>query len=334
MNKNKIAVIIIFFSICFTQSQASLRVTFQPEIGLMGGFAEYEMDYRFEFLNYITGSPVLTEWRINSLLKFPLDTKIGGLSVNLFSDRDPSSWGVKLKYLRSLSDPNNKMKNSDWEGFSTLFPYTQFSYTESDAESELSIIKAEIRFRIMLKNSFNVSIFFSGRYQDINQDIIGYDGWYRPFDTIEVKYFDSTIVQSGAQDSLVLKYRLQVAQFEIGLQSDIHITDKFKTQIIAALAPVFLNDTDDHTLRKKISTSNSIGMGYTADLHIQYDLPYKYISFVQLNYSFNTFKAEGSQMQLWYEHKSGVDPNTQYGSIPHVIRSTQYIVSLQIGIKL
>ena len=317
-----------------TTLQAKVHLSFVPEIGLMSGTTEYEMDYRYEFVNYYTGSPVLTEWRVNSLLEFPLDVSLGGLTANLYPEDEPNKWNLSLKYLTSLSNPNDKMKDSDWEGITTFFPYTQFSYTESDAEVDLKIYEFEARYRVGQKEHVDYSLFLGVKFQNLNQDILGYDGWYRPFDTIQLEYFDSTVSQSGYPDTVVLDYNFKFEQISFGLQGDIFLSDKISTKLKVALAPVFFNDTDDHILRKKESKSNGIGMGYNAAFDISYDLPYRYISFIKLKSFLNTFTAEGSQMQFWYEVKAGLDPTSQVGKIPHKIRSTYYMFNIEVGIEI
>lgn len=335
---------ILFILVCFTNTQASLQFTLTPEVGLIDGYTEYEMDYYFKFLNYITGEPVPTVWRINSLLEFPLDASIGGISGKLQSDYDPNRWSVYLKYLTTFTDPSDKMQDSDGEGFSTLFPYTQISYTESDAKMNLDIFEAGFQYRFMNKKQFDVSFTFEFRYQQIYQELIGYDGWYRPFDTAQLEYFDSTIAISGAADTVGISYKLQMEQIAFGFQSNIFITDKFTIQIKSAFAPIVYNDTDDHKLRFKRSTSNGFGMGFKGGFNIRYELPYLHLSFIQLSSSLNTYSAKNTQAQIWYEHETGIDPETQrsiilvpegtaIGNIPHDIRGKSYTINIELGIQ-
>ena len=339
----KIALIILFILISFSNSKATLEFTLTPEVGLLGGTTEYEMDYYYEFNNYITGVPVKTVWRINSLLEFPTETKIAGLSGNLYSKYDPSKWNVSLKYLTAITDPNEKMKDSDWEGITTFFPYTQISYTESDATMDLHIFEAGVQYRIINKSRYDVSLLFEFQYQQMYQELTGYEGWYRPFDTLLVEYFDSTVAISGAVDTIAITYKLQTEQVALDLQSNVYITEKLTTQLKAAFAPVLFNDTDDHTLRFKKGHSNGFGLGFKGGFSIRYDLPFTKLTFVQLNSIYNTFSAEGSQSQIWYAHERGIDPETQrsiilvpdgttIASIPHEVRRTQYTINLLFGI--
>ena len=335
--------IFIVIAILASRSHASLQVTFTPEVGMMEGYTEYEMDYYFKFLNYITGEPVPTVWRINSLLEFPLDTKIGGFSATLHPEIDQTRWSLYAKFLTSLTEPQEKMLDSDWEGITTIFPYAQFSYTESDANSNMHLYEVGFQYRIVDKENYDISMIFEAQYQQIFQEVTGYSGWYRPFDTSIIAYSDTTVAISGAEDTIVITYKLQKEHVALGLQSNLFISDKLTTQIHAAFTPILFNDTDDHTLRFKRSTSNGFGIGYKGGFNIRYELPFSKLSFVQLNTTFSSFTAEGSQAQIWYEHERGIDPETQrsiilvregtaIASIPHEVRSKQYTINLLFGI--
>ncbi len=344
MSLKKIIFVILFITICFTNSQAALQFTLSPEIGMIGGTTEYEMDYYYEFNNYITGEPVFTVWRINSLLEFPLDSKIAGLSATLNSKYDPSRWSVFIKFQTSFTDPDEKMKDSDFEGITTFFPYTQISYTESDATLVLHIFEAGVLYRIINKNRYDVSLLVEFHYQSIYQELIGYDGWYRPFDTVLVEYFDSTVAISGAVDTVGITYKLQTEQVALGFQSNIYLTEKLTTKLKAAFTPLYFNDTDDHTLRYKVSRSSGFGLGFKGAFSLRYDLPFSNLTYIQLNSTYNKINAEGSQSQIWYEHERGIDPETQrsiilvpdgtaIASIPHEIRRIQYSINLSLGIE-
>ncbi len=324
---------ILFFS---TNSQAALQFTFSPEFGVMGGTTEYEMDIKGYFIVDDGTTLDTTIRRVTSLLEFPLDISIGGVSGEVHSIEDPMKWSLGIKYLTNLNNPNSKMIDTDWDEVQTKFPYTKWSETNSDAEINMTILDAEARFRIVQKSSMDISILAGGRYQKIYQDIIGLDGWQRQFDTVAYIY-EEPFYFSRYDNEVVGTYELKLKHFKVGMQSDIYLSNLFTSQFKIVFAPVFFDDTDDHVLRKKLSTASGDGKGFIAGFNLRYNNSKRFLSYIQLSTSYNYFTANGSQVQKWY----GDDPGTSeddtgdiISGIPHIIRTKQYSISLQIGLTL
>lgn len=344
MTVKKIAITIICLLCVITSSHAKVKMTFSPEIGIMGGTTEYEMDIKGYFVDYRDVIPDTTIRRVTSLLEFPLDVTICGLSGEINPMEEPNRWSIKLKYLTNLNNPGSKMIDTDWDEIVSIFPYTKFSYTESDAEMDMTIIDLEARFCVMEKHKIDISVFAGGRYQKIYQDVIGIDGWQRPFNVDSIYYYPSQDLPLY-QDIVVGTYEIELKQIKVGFLSDIYLSDRISSQIKIAFAPVFFDDIDDHVLRNKESTANGDGKGYIAGFNLRYNKPGSKLSYIQLNASYNSLSAEGSQTQYWY----GDDPSTDDGDpnttddidtgliisgLPHTIKSKQYSISLQVGFEL
>ena len=345
MTVKKIAITIICLLCVITSSHAKVKMTFSPEIGIMGGTTEYEMDLKGNYIYTIGSTTDTTIRRLTSLLEFPLDVTIGGLSGEINPMEEPSRWSIKLKYLTNLNHPSDKMIDTDWDEIVSKFPYMKFSYTESNAEMNMTILDLEARFRIAQRHKMDISIIAGGRYQKIEQDLIGLEGWQKKFiDSLQI-YNDTVGIFSGYENVNGLYYKIEYKQFKVGFLSDIYLSDRISSQIKIAFAPVSFKDVDDHILRYKLSTGKGNGSGYIAGFNLRYDKPGSRLSFIQLSTSYNSLSAEGSQTQEWYadelrfnqetqEYVIAVKEDTIISGLPHTIRSKQYSISLQIGIEL
>ncbi len=341
MSFKNFALTVLCVLIFSTNSQAAVQFTFSPELGVMGGTTEYELDVIF---NDTTNSGIGVKRRITSLLEFPLDVTIGGISGEIHPMEDQTRWSIGLKFLTNLNNPSEKMIDTDWDEMKTIFPYTKWSETNSNAEIDLTILDAEFRFRIVQKKSMDISILAGGRYQRIYQEAIGLDGWQRKFN-VDSNLYDPSFDFSYFQDTVVGTYEIKLKQFKVGIQSEIYLSSLFTSQLKIAFAPVFFDDKDDHVLRNKLSTASGDGKGIITGFNLRYHNSYGILSYVQLNATYNYLTANSSQTQWWYDDEVHTDPNSQeviidiekntiISGIPHTIRSTQYGVSVQFGFEL
>ena len=330
---------VVVFLILFVASAVSAKVEFSvaPEFGMISGTTEYELDIEFNFIDTTGSTPANVAWRLTSLLEFPLDTKIGGLTFKLNPELYKTSWAVSGGYYTSFTNPTEKMLDSDWEGESPGFPYTKWSYTESDAELKMNIAELDVSYCFYQREKITFSMLLGGRYQKIENDVIGIDGWQRPFDSVNYEFSDP-IYFTLYQDTLVGTYEITFKQIKIGVVTDLQLSEKLSSRIQTAFAPVFFKDIDDHILRNKLSTADGDGKGFIGSLDLKYDfIQNDKLSnmFILLSSSFNYMNAKGSQTQEWYgddQATPGVDDTGEIiRGIPHSIKSRQFKIGLRFG---
>ncbi len=333
VKKTIFAFLIILCSI--TSSHAKLKITFAPELGVMGGTTEYEMDIQGSFIDSSGSSPVYAKRRITSLLEYPLDVTIAGLTAEIRPIENPNRWSIELKYLTNLNDPKSKMVDRDWDEITSKFPYMLWSETESEAKMNMTIFDFETRFRIIQKSRMDISIIAGGRYQKIEQNLFGIEGWQKSFIDSLNMYSETAGIFSGYEGVNGLYYKIEYKQFKIGLLSDIYLSENVTSQLKFAFAPASFNDVDDHLLRNKLSKSKGDGNGFLAGFNLRYDLSHSTLSYIQLSTSYNYYSGNGAQTQEWYGDDPG-SPEDDTGNIssgiPHTIRSKQFGIGLQIGI--
>ncbi len=330
MSVKKIALVLLCMLCIAAPSYAKIAYTIAPELGVMGGTTEYELDIQLNVADSATGTPV--KWRLTSLLEYPLDITFAGISGEIRPYDNPTAWSLQLKYLTNINDPGGKMIDTDWEEYSIDFPYTKWSETNSDTKIDMTVLDAEFRFLVAQKKNYDISVFAGGKYQKVYYDIVGLDGWQRPKDDVTNTYGDPFNF-SVYQNEIVGTYEIKVKQFKVGFLSDFYLSDNFTSQIKLGFTPLSFDNIDDHVLRFKLSTASGNGTGYLAGFNMRYKFAK---SFIQISTSYNKYSANGAQMQSWYGNDpSSPDDDTgkSIEGIPHTIRSTQYSLSIQVGFE-
>ena len=333
MSRQNIIYFMFIILICVSTSKATLQFEVSPEFGIMGGTTEYEMDIKYNFIDTTGTTPIPARWHLTSLLEFPLDFKLGGISADIYTSQRPNTWKLHLKYLTNITNPKGSMIDSDWEEISNQFAYTKFSETNSGTEIDLTYLEAEFQFLLFQKKKLDVSLFLSGSYQKLYNDIKGLEGWQRPFDSVANIYGDQFYFDLY-QDSLVGTYEQQIKQVKIGVLNDISLSNQISSQIKFGFTSIFYNDIDDHVLRYKLSTSKGDGKGINSGVSLKYETRNSLLSFFKINFLYNHYTATGPQTQTWYDDDPGTpedDTGDSFTGLPHKIRTTQYMLSAQIG---
>lgn len=346
MSRNFLILTIIIILIASAVS-AKVNFTIEPDFSVLSGKTEYEMDIIYNYINDTISPPTNVTWHLRSLLEFPLDTKIGGIRVQVTPDIDKTRWAVAGKYFTKLNDPGDKMKDSDWQGESPLYDYTHFSYTESDSKLKMNTFELETNYRILHRVKFNLSILAGGRYQKLEYDLIGLEGWQKRFDPNIYAYEDTSVTISASVYAGVNVgyYEVTYKQMLIGLKGDWYLNERVTGIIRAGVTPTKFEDLDNHLLRFKESVADGDGMGYFGSASIRYELnrnEYGKTFFVQTTGSFLTLDLSGNQTQRWYDDEYRYNPDTQQyeiavpkgtviSGLPHKVRSNQYKIGLQVG---
>lgn len=343
---NKIIFIAIILLFTFSSVSAKLNLSFAPQFSYLNGKTEYSLDLEGDYAVITTNDTLIGYRVIRSLLEYPLDAPMGGVTVQL--EKPDLDWTVNGSFALSLGNPGDKMLDSDWDGFEPHYPYTLWSYTESDVEQTIYQFQVDIQKRIFNLNNSRVNLMVGFKYQKIDQELNGIDGYQVLFDQNAVAFSDSIVQFSGFDGVTVLTYEITYKTILAGISADLHMSSQLSGNVQLLFSPTFYSDVDDHVLRKKLSVSDGDGPGFTGKGMFTYQFTRKgtqqHIPFISFGVEYQYIKAEGAQTQEWYEDVQEYDPiagqyedipaGTKFGGIPHEIKSTQFYIHAQIGFKL
>ncbi|MFQ6007673.1 MAG: omptin family outer membrane protease [Candidatus Zixiibacteriota bacterium] len=317
-------------------AEPAVRLTVDPFISHNFGYTEYIM----EWSGYLA-TPIDTGlYFLKSELEFPLDVIMLGAKIGLHSTKETLyAWSIEAGYCTNLDDPGGIMKDHDWETVKrvidgeTVYYWGQvekFSYTESSADMKSTQLTLEGFLRVMHKTSFSLDLWGGFRYQKIEQNIAGYQGWQLLRDSAVAR--EITVYSSEP----ALFYWVTYKSPFLGLRSGFKLGTKVQFAAQAAFAPVWVSDYDDHLIRNKIATASITGSGLISGASIHFDLanPATFKPTVSLTSDLVYLHASGNQTQKWY----GDDPLTEEDDtgtvlpgIPHDINTLQLNVGLRVS---
>ncbi len=332
---------LLLVAVCPLMAGDRMEIQLGPSIGFHSGTTSYEFLIRQQAPDPQQIQQVFT---VRSKLEFPTDATMIGLNFRLRPKSDIHKWSLNSAIATNVTDPNKVMTDSDWEGITNYFDVTQFSYTESDVQ--MTMIKADLDFsmRLLRAGTFGFSLMGGVQYQRIDQDIIGYDGWYLPFDSSAFRFLDTKVPQSGT--GTVLTYRLTTYQPYAGVRIYVDPESPFEAEADFGLGPVLFSDRDDHLLRYKLSTADGDGLGIISsvrgDYRIREGKTYSYV--LGFSAELQHASVNGAQKQTWYADEIIVDPSTgdttvvvpkgtTIGGLPHEIKNTFYTLGISFGVR-
>jgi hypothetical protein len=304
-----------------------------PVIARQFGYTEYQLDIQ-GLVVAPTGDTLLRKAR--SLLKFPVDALIGGVSFTVMSaPTEKHPWSVEAGVLTNIGDPDGQMKDSDWDQVPGYYDLL-WSYTESDAEMRSIILSLEITREMYRRNSLGVSLLAGFRYQRIKQTIDNYAGWQRQLDETTLQYSDP--ITFAVTNVPALTYEVKYGSPQVGLMARLGSQHRSSVSAKAVFAPVFTSDEDDHIQRNKISTASGNGPGIAAGFkaHLVTVGNGHTTPFVEIVGDLHSLTVSTSQTQRWYGDDPATptfdDTGTVSTGIPHEIRSTQFSLGLRFGV--
>ncbi len=338
--KPKLSYALFFVSlICQPLSaEKAVRFTVDPFISHNFGYTEYIM----EWSGYLATPTDTGPYFLSSELEFPLDVIMLGAKIGLHSTKDTIyAWSIEAGYSTNLDDPGGIMKDHDWETVKrviegdTVYSWGQvekFSYTESSAEMNSTQLTLDGFLRVFHKRNFSLDLWGGFRYQKIEQDIIGYNGWELIRNTSEA------FVVPKAGNKLALYYRVTYKSPHLGLRSNIKLGTRVRLTTQAAFAPVWVSDLDDHLLRFFTTTADINGSGVVsgAGIHMNLSNTSTLTSVVSLTCDLLYFHASGNATQESYDNPA--TPEIDEGEslpvpgVPHEINTFQLNVGLRVGL--
>ncbi|UCG62223.1 MAG: omptin family outer membrane protease [Candidatus Zixiibacteriota bacterium] len=325
-----------------TTAQKSVEFSVSPSVGHSFGKTEYILEVQSAFVDeddeIITdefGNTVI--FHVKSQLEYPLDVVMGGVNLRINSADDPDLWSVEAGIFTSLSDPGGTMKDSDWDGASGIYDFTQWSYTESSAKMNSFMLDIRGTRRLFRPEKFSVSLVAGLRYHRIEQELYGVNGWQRPFNDAILAY-DEPQFFAVLQDTLVLYYKVKYLMPQIGLRSRIDLRSDLTVGLETILSPVWFSDVDDHILRNKLSKADGWGLGIIGAFNARKRFGSsgsQAAPYIDLFAEVTTISASGDQTQNWY----GDDPFTPdddtdivFPGIPHDINATLFHAGIRLGL--
>ncbi len=337
-----LSVILTLMAFQLSFAEKKVQLSLAPTLGHGFGETEYILNFRSyvldadgEILVDASGHPIIYE--VKSLLEFPMDVIFVGASLLLEPVQDKTLWSVEVGVYTSVNDPGGVVTDSDWDSATSLWDMTKWSYTESDATMSSLRLNIEVTRRLLTEGKLRISALAGLRYQKIEHDIYGYDGWYRLLDTISYVYSSETYVQSGS--GLVGHYEVTYKQPQIGLLTTAELSPDMTLKLKTAFTPVWFDDYDDHILRMKESTADGDGTGFEASLRARvkfssFQAPLR--PYLDIFADYMTLNATGYQTQTWYGDDGATpdfdDTGQSVSNIYHEVNSTQYNIGFRLGL--
>ncbi|MEW6411380.1 MAG: hypothetical protein AB1483_02775 [Candidatus Zixiibacteriota bacterium] len=342
--KKRIILLAVFVLCVFQLAHAEkkIQVSLAPTIGHSFGETEYILKFRSYILDEFGeiavddfGNPIIYE--VKSLLEFPMDVIFIGGSILMEPVLDKTLWSVETGVYTTVNDPGGAVTDSDWDSATSLWEETKFSYTESDATMSSLRFNIEVTRRLLTLGKLRVSALGGFRYQNIKQDIYGYEGWYRILDTVNFVYSSETYTQSGSGP--VGYYEVTYKQPQIGLLTSTEFPSGMTLKLKTAFTPVWFDDYDDHILRNKESTADGDGAGFEGSLRARFkfsSLRAPLVPYLDIFADYMTLHATGYQTQTWYGDDGATpdfdDTGLSVSNIYHEVNSTQYNIGFKLGL--
>ena len=302
-----------------------INFTVKPSFWKMSGETEYDFNITFP---EILPSGDTVDYAIRSLLEFPLDVNIVGGSVGIMkSNQEKTFWTLELGLYTSLGDPGGLMKDHDWITDPGVFDGKK-SYTESDAKMKMLMFDIEGTALIFDFGGASLSILGGYRYQKIEQEIIGFSGWF--IDTNLTRQ-----LQSGTEPAI--DYWITYKGPKFGLSFQRVFSSKVQLNLKSALTIVWAEDFDDHLLRGFHTFADGTGLGILTGGKIRWDLNAQISSshpFVEFQASYDYFSVDATQTREQY---ADAGPNefpvgTSFGGLPHDLKSSQFRFGVNLGL--
>ena len=257
---------------------------------------------------------------IRSELVFPLDVTI--LAVELGwtpGGTEARGWAATVDVGTGLTDPNDKMSDSDWVGSKHL------AYTESPATMDLIRASATVWYRFGADGGTDFALLFRFDYQRIEQHLEGFEGWRGSL--------FSDMIWDVSGTAPVIDYEVTYLGPQLGAEAAWQLGTSSRLRIEGSGGVTFASDKDDHLLRGRLSEGDGVGFGGHARL--AFDLLPGFVGWKWLTVGlFGDLRfnhAEGEVTQTWYRNED-MPAGTVIKDIPYEMESLQYEVGLRVGV--
>lgn len=332
--------LVVIFALS-ASAEKKIKFTVEPSVVYGFGKTEYIMEYTEVVVIDSFGNQAIQYNK--SQLEFPLDVVTGGVNLILEPADGSGLWSASVGLYTNINSPGDMMKDHDWESLTGFYDLTKWGYTESEPDMSSLVFNVQVTRKLLTIGKSSASLLVGYRYQKIEQDEIGYEGWYLVRDTAEIGWTDEVLQVSSTEPSL--SYRITYKQPQFGLLYHVDALAGLTMDIKAAYTPVFFNDKDDHLLRNFYTIGDGDGKGFTGAFNLRYFLknnPLGKRTYLGLTANLTTLNATGQTVYTYYHDVTVYDEEeeeevvviakgTTFGGIPHEVNSTQYGIGLSFG---
>ena len=274
-----------------------------------------------------------------SKLKFPMDVLMADVKLTgrgLISNK--LGWGLSLDAGMSVTDPDDKMSDSDWMdeeqhaivSGGDFADYHFRSYTESDAQLDAHTfdLRAEIWSD---QDSAWYSLFVGYKYEDLSFDVYGLSGYveewgsglsYMPYSTEPYDFISSS--------EEVLTYDASVEIPYIGVGGRWSVLPRLSMDAEAGGSPyTMVSDDDHHLLRTKQSNGDTTGYAWFANLKARFEMTKHWFATAQVGYL--QIHTEGDTTQVFTGTTEEWPGGMNYQG-PIKIESEQTTLGVSVGL--
>ncbi len=256
---------------------------------------------------------------IRSTLEFPLRTTLLGVVADWGPDGTAGRWSLSAGVHKNLEDPSGRMTDEDWVGT------TQIAYTESDAELDVLLATADVRYMLPARGRTSTSLLLHLDYQRIAYHVVGYEGWRGSL------FSDDQVPVSGTAP--VVDYAVTYAGGQLGAGLEYAVGTRSTVGASATVGVVHASDRDDHLLRGRIAEGEGWGVGVNARATLDLLPGSARLDWLSLGLvgEFRYFHAVGSVDQRWYRDED-LPSGTVIADLPYQMDSLQFQFSAELGV--
>lgn len=253
------------------------NVGFDISLGteLMGGDTTYSIGGPVSFAD---GSSQNIHFPLSEL-EWPLDIWLARLdaSVNI-----GSSWRINGVIKKNMSDPDDKMKDSDWiTSPSSLDVFSESNVSDFDA----LIWDIDVEWIFLERPSWNLFAGIGYQYQDFEYDS-ALIHQYSPSGLLNAEFF------GDGSTSITYDVSYKMPYFLIG--ADFLVTPNFIISGSLSYSPwVDAEDEDNHLLRNIVAKGDMDGYAYMVDISGKYNFATSW--FMEAGFHYTKIDVDGEQ---------------------------------------
>ncbi|UCC43215.1 MAG: omptin family outer membrane protease [Candidatus Zixiibacteriota bacterium] len=310
---------LLMFGSAIAEEHPDFRVSVYPLVE--GHFGKTEYIYEEVGLADVGGTPTL--FSVKSQLEYPLDCAVAGgrVEIQYFSQGRPEI-GCSVGIMANAETVTGKMRDRDWIDDRLV------GDTDSEARTWFFQLDLEISKRLAGRDSLSLFVVGGFRLQRISQDLVGLDGRY---------FNDSTRIWDPVHLEVpVGGYEITYSLPFVGLKPQIQ-RGSLTASVKAAMVLVFASDQDHHLLRNFTGEAKGSGSGFMVNGQARLSLGHWRPSgsvYAVLSADLMHLRVDTSEKVTFYGYDSGTenDLGDVLENLPHEIKSTQYGMSLGIGL--
>jgi outer membrane protease len=293
----------------------------RPDVRLSAGIGYLQGETTYQIGgHYTTTHPDDPEGYLNfpvSELDWPLNVVMGSV------DLTASYWRLsgEASYKMSLSEPKQKMEDSDWMTQSA--PGQLDAYSETGVTLDSKIFDGNINFEFLKYKGWGMQVGLGYMWQDFS--FVASNGYqWSP------SGYPPDVIYTGPLDGRTITYDVTYSIPYAQLLVNFY-TKKFKGALTYQFSP-FVNaqDEDKHLLRSKIGKGNCDGYMNAGRFNCTYDFT-KHV-FAGFDFNYRQIHTTGTQKQ----HQDPVEENRYvewWGDIDEDIYSEQIESAVSVGFK-